>query len=130
MSLWFSQTAILILYLRIWTFPWVRRCTWALIGIIVAYNIFVFVSIFIACIPLKAFWDFTTPAEYCHEQSVWLANTYLHIITDFLIYLLPMPVIFCLRFPRRQKVLLFVLFAFGFLQVYPSAPSRDKGRRY
>ena len=54
---------------------------------------------------------------------MWLANTYLHIITDFLIYLLPMPVIFCLRFPRRQKVLLFVLFAFGFLQVWPRRPA-------
>ncbi|PKS10096.1 hypothetical protein jhhlp_001846 [Lomentospora prolificans] len=122
MSLWFSQTAILILYLRIWTYPWVRRCTWILMAIIVAYNMFVFVSIFIACIPLEAFWDFTVPSKYCHTTDVWFANTYLHIATDFLIYFLPMPVILRLRFPRRQKILLFVLFAFGFLYVYSLPP--------
>lgn len=119
LSLWFSQTSILVLYLRIWTYPWVRRCTWALIGIIFAYNTFVFISIFTACIPLEAFWNFGVTG-YCHAKSVWWANTYLHIGTDFLIYLLPMPIIFRLRFPRRQKALLFMLFAFGFFVCFIS----------
>lgn len=119
LSLWFSQTAILVLYLRIWTHPWMKRCTWALIAIITAYNIFVFVSIFTACIPLEAYWDFTVRASHCHPISVWLANTYLHIATDFLIYFLPMPIIFRLTLPRQQKALVFVLFAFGFLYVRP-----------
>jgi hypothetical protein len=79
------------------------------------YNILVVVMVFTACIPLHAFWDFTVAGAYCHAKSIWWANTYLHVITDFMIYLLPMPVILRLRFPTRQKVLLFVLFAFGFL---------------
>lgn len=104
-----------MLYLRIWTYQYSRYATFALLGIVIIYNIYVLVSIFTACIPLEAFWNYTVHATYCHPKSVWWANTYLHIVTDILIFCLPMVVIFRLRFPRRQKIILFVLFAIGFL---------------
>jgi hypothetical protein len=81
------------------------------------YNICVVITVFTACIPLQAFWDATIQGAYCHALSIWWVIGSLHIVTDFTIYLLPMSVILQLRFPRRQKVLLLVLFAFGFLSV-------------
>ncbi|KAK3360631.1 hypothetical protein B0T25DRAFT_496594 [Lasiosphaeria hispida] len=116
LSLWCSQVSILLLYIRIWTFPWVRRASYGLLALVMVYNVCVFVLVFTACVPLQAFWDFALQAQgaYCHSKDIWWANTYLHVITDFMIYLLPMPVIFQVRFPKRQKILLFVLFAFGF----------------
>lgn len=110
--------SVLLLYTRIWTFPSVRRAVRWLFVVVLAYNTFVLATMVTACIPLRAFWDFEArqqPGSYCHPVAVWWANVYMHIITDFLIYLLPMPVIFRVRFPTRQKVLLFILFAFGFL---------------
>jgi len=106
----------MLLYIRIWKFPGVRRAAYALLALVMIYNILVIAMVATACIPLRAFWDFELmQTSYCHHKNVWWANTYMHIIVDFLIYLLPMPVIFKVRFQRRQKVLLFVLFAFGFL---------------
>lgn len=106
----------MMLYIRIWTLPWVRRASYALLALVIAYNIFVVVIVATACVPLRAFWDYALQAEgaYCHAKSIWHANTYLHIIIDFMIYLLPMPVILGVRFPTKQKALLFFLFAFGF----------------
>ena len=116
LSLLFSQVSIMLLYLRIWNFPWVRRAAYGLLTLVVIYNILVIILVATACIPLRAFWDFELQqTSYCHAKDIWWANTYLHIIFDFLIYLLPMPVIFHVRFPKKQKVLLLVLFAFGFL---------------
>ncbi len=108
--------SILLLYIRIWTFTWVRRTTFVLLVIIMVYNIFVIIAILTACIPLRAFWDLTVQQDaYCHALGLWWAVAVLHIATDFMIYLLPVTVIVQLRFPRRQKMLLLVLFAFGFL---------------
>ena len=117
LSLWCSQVSILLLYIRIWTYPWVQYTAKWLLAIVMVYNVLVTVAVCTACVPLSAFWDFTLQLSgkaYCHPKSIWWANTAMHVITDFLIYLLPMPVIFTVRFPKRQKALLFVLFAFGF----------------
>jgi hypothetical protein len=115
MSLWFAQVSILMLYIRIWTYPWVRRAAHVLLAIVMLYNIFVFITVFTACIPLAAFWDFTITPAYCHSKNIWWANTYMHVITDFLIFCLPIPLIIMLKFPKKEKVILFFLFAFGFL---------------
>ncbi|KAK5658438.1 hypothetical protein OQA88_1827 [Cercophora sp. LCS_1] len=119
MSLYCSQVSIMLLYVRIWNFPWVRRAAYILLAGVLIYNTLVMVMVLTACVPLRAWWDFELQFDpdkpaYCHKKGVFWANTYLHIIFDFLVYLLPMPVIFQVRFPTRQKVLLFVLFAFGF----------------
>ncbi|KAK4451283.1 hypothetical protein QBC34DRAFT_323039 [Podospora aff. communis PSN243] len=117
LSLWCSQVSILLLFLRIWTFPRVNRAAYYLLLLVMAYNIFVVITVLTACVPLRAFWDFElqfSGRAYCHSKRIWWANTYLHVVTDFMIYMIPMPVILRARFPKRQKILLFVLFAFGF----------------
>lgn len=118
LSLCCSQVSIMLLYIRIWNLPWVRRVAYVLLAGVLIYNALVVVMVVTACLPLHAFWDFSLQMSgtvYCHDKRIWWANTYLHVIFDFFIYLLPMPVIFQVRFPSRQKVLLFILFAFGFL---------------
>lgn len=84
------------------------------------YKTIIIAAVATACIPLQAFWDFELQKRsYCHAKAVWWFTTYMHVITDFLTYLLPMPIIFSVQFPKRQKILLFILFAFGFLWVSP-----------
>ncbi|KAK0655024.1 hypothetical protein B0T16DRAFT_3230 [Cercophora newfieldiana] len=117
LSLWCSQVSILLLFLRIWTFPRVNRAAFYLLIVVMIYNILVIVTVLTACVPLRAFWDFElqfSGTAYCHAKVIWWLNTYLHVVSDFLIYMIPMPVIVRARFPKRQKTLLFVLFAFGF----------------
>jgi hypothetical protein len=36
-------------------------------------------------------------------------------VTDFLIFLLPMPVVWTINLPRRQKFILSAVFGFGFV---------------
>lgn len=46
----------------------------------------------------------------------------LAISTDLLIFIVPIPAIWPLKLPRRQKVVLVGIFTIGFLSVYPVLP--------
>jgi hypothetical protein len=104
----------MLLYIRIWTYENVRRAAYVLLAIIILYVIFDLIIVFTTCIPLQAFWDFTTPG-YCHPKNYWWAITSMHVILDFLIFSLPMPVVFSMSCSKRQKTLLYMIFALGFL---------------
>lgn len=72
---------------------------------------------FTACIPLNAFWDGRVQATYCHSNEVYYGLTAVQIGTDFLIFLLPLPVVWSIRAPKDQKIVLSIVFSFGFLCV-------------
>lgn len=67
------------------------------------------------CIPVAAFWD-TTIEGYCPDStpSRWMSSIG-NIVTDFIILLLPVPVIWRLRIARGQKLALGAVFGLGFL---------------
>ena len=115
LSLCFTKISILCLYLHVFTYQWVRRAGQVILGIVIVTNIYSVIAIFLACVPLQAYWDYRVPSTYCHRQSIWWSNTGLHMATDFLIFLLPMPVVWRLKLPARQKYVLFGIFGLGFL---------------
>ncbi|KAK4154683.1 hypothetical protein C8A00DRAFT_32503 [Chaetomidium leptoderma] len=120
LSLCFSKMAILLLYIHLFAFKWARQAGQILLGIVVVSHVYMAVVTFTACIPLYSYWDFTVTDKYCHPQSIWWSNTGLHMVTDFLIFLLPMPVVWTIRLPRRQKLILSGVFGFGFVVCFIS----------
>lgn len=119
LSLTFTKISILLLYMRIFTYPgWIKRAIRVVLFAVLAIGAWLVASVCTACIPLEAFWNwslaFVTPV-YCQPSNLWWANAAIHITTDVVIVLLPMPVISTLRIPRRQKRAVFGVFALGFL---------------
>jgi hypothetical protein len=115
MTLFFTKVSILLLYLRILGHQHSRYAAYVIMGVVVLTNIWTLVTVVTACIPLQAFWDRTIEGARCLPQVYFFANTGLHMATDFLIFLLPMPVIFKLKVKRGQKIALYCIFALGFL---------------
>ncbi|KAH6853178.1 hypothetical protein B0I37DRAFT_317173 [Chaetomium sp. MPI-CAGE-AT-0009] len=120
LSLCFSKLAILLLYIHLFTFRWARLGGQMLFGIVVISHTYMTLVTFTACIPLYSYWDFRVTEKYCHPQSIWWSSTGLHMVTDFLIFLLPMPVVWTIRLPRRQKYILSAVFGFGFIVCFIS----------
>ena len=114
MSLWATKISILMLYRRILTFPWVKISTTVLLTITIICGVWTLVSVLTACVPLSAFWDRSVKGV-CHDYRWYASTSIMHILTDFLIYLLPIPAIKTLRLRFRLKTLLYFLFTFGFL---------------
>ncbi|KAK4173306.1 hypothetical protein QBC36DRAFT_59647 [Triangularia setosa] len=120
LTLCFSKISILLLYIHLFTFKWARLAGQVLLGIVIITHLFMALATFTACIPLNSYWDFTVEKKYCHGQNIWWSNTGMHMVTDFLIFLLPMPVVWSIRLPRRQKLALSGVFGFGFLVCFIS----------
>ncbi|GAB1316423.1 hypothetical protein MFIFM68171_06633 [Madurella fahalii] len=91
-----------------------RICNNTVMAVVVACNIWVVVASFIACVPLTAVWDKSVEG-FCLPLEIKASNGYLHIATDFIIFLLPIPVVVKLKLPRRQKIGLMLVFAVAFV---------------
>lgn len=123
LSLAFSKLSILFLYIHIFAFKWARLGGQILMGIVIVTTIWQLGVLATACIPLAAYWDYKIPMTqqvYCHPQNLWWSNTTMHMVTDFLIFLLPMPIVWNIMLPRRQKFILYGVFGFGFIVCFIS----------
>lgn len=113
-SLVFTKMSILFLYLRILTYHHARWAVYALMAVVIIYNLWGIISELTVCTPLEKLFQME---EYdaCHPVSFTWASVALHIATDFLIFFLPIPVFFRLKMPAREKITVVILFSLGFL---------------
>ncbi len=121
MSLALAKISIVFLYKRIMVCGPQRIANYALLGVVVACNVWVFISNFIQCIPLEAIWNPAVQGT-CTSLSVNIGNSVLHIVTDFAIFILPIPSLIKLKIDKKQKIGLMVVFSLGFLWVVPPTP--------
>ncbi|KAL2170767.1 hypothetical protein VTG60DRAFT_4422 [Thermothelomyces hinnuleus] len=117
LSLTLSRISIILLYNRIFTYTWIKRAIRVVLILVTAIGIWLVVSVCTACVPLKAFWDwslFYKQPVFCQPPNLWWANAGLHIASDLVVMALPMPVLSSLNLPRRQKYAIIGVFALGF----------------
>ena len=113
LSLGLTKASILLQYARVFPTPKFRIACAAVMILVILYTIWTeFGSIF-ACYPVRAFWTKEQPARCINQFAMWFTNAALNILTDFLIIVLPMPVIKRLNLARRQKQALIAIFAIG-----------------
>jgi len=114
LSLTLSKVSILLLYIRLFRFTWAGRAAWVMLAIVVVYNIWGFCTTMTICVPLQAYWDSGIRGE-CKPVSYMWAVIGLHIATDFLIFLIPIPVVWVMMAPSwKEKTGLTLIFAIGF----------------
>ena len=113
-SLAMTKMSILCLYMRIMVYGAPRIAVYVVLGVTMLCNSWVLVASFIQCIPLQALWDSDVEGS-CLGSAVALGSSIIHIITDFLIFVLPIPSLASLRIHKRQKIGLLVVFSIGFV---------------
>lgn len=115
LSLACSKISILLLYLRVLTYKWLRRAAWALFAVIVIYSTLFVISTVTLCVPLEALWNPAVKGN-CRRDPVymWLAIGF-HIATDFLVFALPLPVVILMTVALSHRIMLLLIFALGFL---------------
>ncbi|KAL7770734.1 hypothetical protein CFE70_000673 [Pyrenophora teres f. teres 0-1] len=73
----------------------------------------VFVTIF-QCTPVRGAWDFTIQGRRCVNYVTYLyASSAVNVATDIVLCLLPLPHLWRLQLPLRERVVLCVLLAGG-----------------
>ena len=114
------KIAILMLYKRAFTAPRFQTAVWIVGAIVIANSLGVCVAVCNFCHPIARFWDPMGVPGHCINEVVatTLFSTTL-FITDVIIYIMPMPMIWNLRMTRRRKVEMSLVFLIGFLYVMP-----------
>ncbi|KAJ6160920.1 hypothetical protein N7470_004316 [Penicillium chermesinum] len=106
-SLISTKMSILLQYHRVFsTTPRMRMACVILIGFLAIYGTWTFISAWLTCVPIAKFWDPTTPGFCFDKEGLWFSNSAIHITTDLLILLYPMPVLKSLQLPKKQKIAL------------------------
>ncbi|KAJ5689103.1 hypothetical protein N7462_003495 [Penicillium macrosclerotiorum] len=91
---------------------------WAFIGSMIFVGLscllFTFISIF-QCSPVKAYWDVepTYPNKCMDNGAIVFSASVINIFTDFMVTALPMPLIWSLKLPARQRLAVISIFALG-----------------
>ncbi|SPQ25409.1 37d108eb-37b2-4796-9c70-add19dfb0ca6 [Thermothielavioides terrestris] len=109
LSLAITKVSICLLYLTIFTLPWARRACYLVLAIVVLTSLFSVAATLTDCIPLQAVWDPTVTPSFCQPQ-----DTCCVIATDWMIFILPIPMVLPLKLPTRQKLIVVGVFAVGF----------------
>ena len=110
-----TKTSILLFYYRIFPSQRVRLQIWALgIFCMLTWVPLFFVAIF-PCDPIRAFYDKSVDGKCINMYTTIMAQGVLTLVTDILILILPMPLVWNLRVTTRQKVGVSVVFLLGSL---------------
>ncbi|MCJ1249518.1 hypothetical protein MMC30_006744 [Trapelia coarctata] len=110
------KMAILVLYLRIFiTKPYIISC-WTLAGLLIANWIGTTVAGFCICFPFEFLWNRSIPGGHCIDINAWYRwSSLMNIITDVIMLVLPLPVIWKIQSSRKVKIGLTITFAMGSL---------------
>jgi hypothetical protein len=114
-ALFAIKMTFLFQYYRILAVQKLRRVFIAAIVIIGAWSISqLLIGIFI-CWPIRGFWDSTVQAKCIPNYPQFYINAAGNIVTDIVVFTLPLPIIGKLQLGRAQKIMLLGIFGLGFL---------------
>ncbi|KAH8651814.1 hypothetical protein BGZ60DRAFT_533691 [Tricladium varicosporioides] len=110
------KTAFILTYLRIFPLKRVRLSCYILLSVVICFGLWLFFGSVFSCNPIAKYWDPRIPGTCLDSYGLWLGNSIVNILTDFAIFLLPIPVIKSLNLAKKLKWSLMIVFAFGFFE--------------
>lgn len=126
------KISVTLMYRRIFVTRIMRIVTTTTLVFLFAWGPASIFSLAFICVPAEKFWDLS-PAGQAHCKPmlpIFLACSITNMITDFFIFLIPLPSIRGLQLPMKQKIVLGVALCLGFLYVvllrHPLPPSPVK----
>jgi hypothetical protein len=115
-ALFTIKLTFLIHYYRIMSVSNMRWLYSGALAFVTLWGIFIGIGVFLVCIPLQAFWDPQVDGRCFPSQStLWYVSGVVHVVTDFAIIVMPLPIVWKLKLPRSQKIYLTGIFGLGSL---------------
>jgi len=115
LALLLTKISIVFQYKRIFTAAKVVRLCNVMIGILVVYGCWAVLGSTFMCVPVSNFWNTGISVQCMDKLAFWFSNAALNIVTDIMIFSIPMPLLKQLQLPKKQKIGLMFVFGFGAL---------------
>ncbi|KAI9681158.1 MAG: hypothetical protein M1817_002440 [Caeruleum heppii] len=110
------KISILLLYNRIFAIPKFRKWINACIGLFIAIQVSTAFVTMLNCIPIRAAWDKTIPNARCLDpRTIYKGVAATSIVTDAIVLVIPLPLIWRLRIHTHQKTALSFIFGIASL---------------
>lgn len=122
-TLGFIKTSALSLYLRLTPSEGFRRVTFVMMAVVASQAAANVLTCIFQCLPVSYVWNQVVQGSHgkCVKiNEFYLTNAALNILTDFMTYTLPMPMLWQLQLPKRQKIGLIAVLGLGGLWALPS----------
>jgi hypothetical protein len=114
-NLVWTKLSILLMYYRIFHFPYFKKMAYAIGAFIIAWVICItFLFVFI-CVPVEKLWYPDLPGRCINQVGTWIANAASTIISDLVILTLPIPQVWALQLRKTEKAAVILAFCLGFL---------------
>ena len=107
------KASILYLYRRIFPQKWFRNALIATGSFNLMWFIAAFFGTIFQCVPISLLWDLETPGYCINYHDGVLAFGGITVATDFLILVLPIPLVWRIQISRRKKWLITFTFMLG-----------------
>ncbi|KAI9150599.1 Efflux pump DEP3 [Paramyrothecium foliicola] len=117
----FVKLSLLTFYLHLSPQKWFRVAVWISIGIVAVYTIIITFMLFFNCVPPRRAFDFSIKEGKCIDAAIlYMATAVSNIITDVMLFVLPLPMVYRLHMPKAQKVGAVLVFGVGSVTVATS----------
>lgn len=108
-----AKVAILLFYLRLNPDRGFRTAVYISLILTISYVIALSLAILFACQPVARFWNPFLEGHCLDARKLYLANAILNVIFDFVVLLVPVPMLRKLQVSTRQKLVIGALFSLG-----------------
>ncbi|KAJ4258078.1 hypothetical protein NW762_008218 [Fusarium torreyae] len=117
-----SKTSLLTFYLRISPHRWFRIVIFTTIVFVVLYTVIIADLLLFGCKPIRAAWD---PFEFATGKCINTALVYIiiavvNIVSDLILFIIPIPIIVRLKIPTGQKIGAAIMFGIATMTVATS----------
>lgn len=110
----FTKLSLLTFYLHLSPQKWFRVAVWTGIAVVSLYTACITILMLFHCNPVRKAFDFTITGGKCLDVGIlYMATAVSNIITDVMLFILPMPMIFSLRMKMASKIGAVIIFAIG-----------------
>lgn len=114
MSLLGYKMSILVLYLRLFAVnKRFRYVTWAMMFFVCGYLLSNFWTQIFGCSPRSKYWLPDTPGHCINYTKAGLAYGSMNVASDLLIFILPLPIVWQLRLPLKERLGVSLIFMSG-----------------
>ncbi|KAH8646492.1 hypothetical protein BGZ60DRAFT_233206 [Tricladium varicosporioides] len=107
------KATFLLQYRRVFPLPGFERLCNISLGFLVIWAIAGTLGAMLNCLPIERNWDALRPTNCVGRIYFWQAYAIMHIITDILILIMPLPLLKTLPLPTIQKGCLVAVFSLG-----------------
>ena len=112
-SLALFKYTFLLLYLRIFPTLWLKTSIWATVGVVTAWLISIEFVLVFQCHPISGAWNKALNAKCIDVKALYAAQSIPTIVFDFVILMMPMPLIWRLQNDWKAKIGVTSMFLMG-----------------